>query len=384
MHIKFTQEGSIIKEKILMALAFVLLVCLYAGIIQAQYVPNVINYQGRLTDDMGTPINGTTQIAFRILDADTVNAVYLWGETLNNVQVNNGYYNVQLGSLANPLQPSNLSGTTLYLQITVGGEILRPRTMLTSVPFAHRAGSVSNNSIGSAQVQYKSLGADDIQDVFVLNTGDTITGNLQCTAGLQVGASVVVGGNVIAGSFIGDGSGLNNIPAPSQLWEESIANIYYSDGDVAIGNEYSLGWMLRVDGTAGKPGGGSWGDSSDARLKRNIRDIDSREALEKLLQIKGVNYEWINPDVHQEGVHAGVIAQNLEDIFPGWVQEIEPQDKDRELVPQGEKVKSISFPHDFNAYLIEALRAQQQQIDQLEDQVQTLKQDLDDIKRKEM
>jgi hypothetical protein len=114
---------------------------------------------------------------------------------------------------------------------------------------------------------------------------------------------------------------------------------------------------LHVNGSAGKPGGGSWADSSDARLKENINSIDGREALDLLNQLQGVTFEWVNPEEHSAGTRAGLLAQDVEKVFPGWVEEYEAQGSDAALIPEGEKAKSVHFPHDFNAYVIESIKA---------------------------
>jgi hypothetical protein len=128
-----------------------------------------------------------------------------------------------------------------------------------------------------------------------------------------------------------------------------------STGRVGIGTT-SPGYKLHVNGSAGKPGGGSWSDSSDARLKENVNHIDGREALDLLNQLQGVTFEWVNPEQHSAGTRAGLLAQELEEVFPDWVEEYEVQGSDKELIPEGEKAKAVHFPHDFNAYVIEAIK----------------------------
>ncbi len=118
------------------AVFFGSLVLNYAAL--AQSVPPLLNYQGRLTDDTGLPVDGSREMHFALLDADTLSAGVLWSETHTSVQVGKGIYHVILGSV-NPLPPSALSGSTAYLEVRVGGEVLRPRSLLTSVPFAHKA-----------------------------------------------------------------------------------------------------------------------------------------------------------------------------------------------------------------------------------------------------
>jgi hypothetical protein len=119
---------------------------------------------------------------------------------------------------------------------------------------------------------------------------------------------------------------------------------------------WSPGYKLHVNGSAGKPGGGSWSDSSDARLKEDIHPIDGRQALDLLNQLQGVTFEWINPEEHSAGTRAGLVAQDVEKVFPDWVERYDPQGSDAELIPEGEKAKAIHFPHDYNAYMIEAVK----------------------------
>jgi hypothetical protein len=52
-------------------------------------------------------------------------------------------------------------------------------------------------------------------------------------------------------------------------------------------------YNLSVNGTAGKTGGKAWPNYSDGRLKENIGPLDG--ALEKITQLRGITYQWINP-----------------------------------------------------------------------------------------
>jgi hypothetical protein len=129
-----------------------------------------------------------------------------------------------------------------------------------------------------------------------------------------------------------------------------------SGNQVGIGTD-TPGFKLEVDGSAGKPGGGTWSNSSDARLKKDVAAIDGREALDLFAQLQGVTFQWINPEQHSAGTHAGLLAQDLEKVFPTWVDVCAVQGSDADLIPEGEKAKAIHFPHDFNAYTIEAIKA---------------------------
>lgn len=92
-----------------------------------------------------------------------------------------------------------------------------------------------------------------------------------------------------------------------------------SSGNVGIGTS-APSFLLHVDGSAGKPGGGSWSVASDARLKTNVAELDG--ALAKLLELRGVTYEYKDPAaIHElEGEQAGFLAQEVERVFPEWVE----------------------------------------------------------------
>ena len=69
--------------------------------------------------------------------------------------------------------------------------------------------------------------------------------------------------------------------------------------------------------------GGSCTCSSDARLKNNIQPLAEAAAIDRLLRLKGVTFEWKNPADHQNhtGEQTGVIAQDVKEVFPDWVGE---------------------------------------------------------------
>jgi hypothetical protein len=105
----------------------------------------------------------------------------------------------------------------------------------------------------------------------------------------------------------------------------------------------SPGFKLHVNGDAGKPGGGSWSVASDARLKQNVQPL--RGVLDKLLQLHGVSFEYRDPTAIHElpGQRLGLIAQEVEPVFPDWV----------ETGPDGMKRLTV---RGFEALTIEALR----------------------------
>ena len=70
---------------------------------------------------------------------------------------------------------------------------------------------------------------------------------------------------------------------------------------------------------------GQWtgGTSSDRRLKENITNMNSSDALTKVTQLQGVSYTWKNEvqkkygtGAYPEGTHHGFIAQDVKIVWP--------------------------------------------------------------------
>jgi hypothetical protein len=76
---------------------------------------------------------------------------------------------------------------------------------------------------------------------------------------------------------------------------------------------------LNVTGSATKPGGGFWTAASDVRLKKSVRSL--KGALEKLLRLRGVSFEWKDPQQQGNltGEQMGLVAQEVEEVFPEWI-----------------------------------------------------------------
>lgn len=114
-------------------------------------------------------------------------------------------------------------------------------------------------------------------------------------------------------------------------------------GRVGIGTTNTQGFTLAVSGSAAKIGGGSWSIFSDARLKKNVAALDG--TLDKLLALRGVSFEYAQPDdkLMPAGQQVGFVAQEVETVFPDWVDEAE----------NGYKFVTVKG---FEALTVEALR----------------------------
>jgi hypothetical protein len=100
-------------------------------------VPRLINYQGRLTDTSGNPLNGTYTVVFRIYDVATAGSP-LWQGTYS-VSIQKGIFNVLLGDINDAgFNFANLNfDKQYYLGIKVGSDAeMTPRQLIASSGYA--------------------------------------------------------------------------------------------------------------------------------------------------------------------------------------------------------------------------------------------------------
>ena len=109
----------------------------------------------------------------------------------------------------------------------------------------------------------------------------------------------------------------------------------------------------------------SYGSLSDIKIKENI--VDATPKLDDLLKVRIRNYNIIGQEVKQ----IGVIAQELEEIFPSMVDENQDRDNDGNLLETTTKGVKYSV---FVPILIKSIQEQQSQIESLKAEIQTLKQ----------
>lgn len=117
---------------------------------------------------------------------------------------------------------------------------------------------------------------------------------------------------------------------------------------------------------------------SDFNLKKDIQPIEN--ALDKILQLQGVSFKWDKEmwrDKAKENPEGeiGVIAQEVEKVVPEVVREFEifPKyyEKDKEISEQKITVKGVKYEN-LVALLIEGMKEQQKQIDDLKEQIKRL------------
>ncbi len=143
---------------------------------QARLAPRMLNYQGYLTDTQGNPVtNPSASMTFAIFDAASAGN-QKWSEIQSSVAIDKGIFNVLLGSVM-PIPDSVFTNSTSrYLQLTVGGQVLFPRTQIVSLPYAY-------TSIYSDTAAYARVSAPD--NDWIRSNGKVYPFNVTDTVGIR-------------------------------------------------------------------------------------------------------------------------------------------------------------------------------------------------------
>jgi hypothetical protein len=133
-------------RNLLLATAAVLLL---SGLVFGE-IPQVMGYQGRVTDNGGNPVaDGNYTMRFQIYDDATAGSL-LWDSNDQSVAVSGGVFSVELGESPQP----NLALTfdqDYWLLVTYDGEAQTPRRRLGSVGYAYMAsGLVPGTEVAGA------------------------------------------------------------------------------------------------------------------------------------------------------------------------------------------------------------------------------------------
>ena len=139
-------------------------------------------------------------------------------------------------------------------------------------------------------------------------------------------------------------------------------------GRVGIG-KIDPGYLLEVNGSAGKPGGGSWSNSSDERLKDITGNYDA--GLNEIVALRPVTfyYKEGNPrSLPNDDEYVGFIAQEVQEIFP-------------EAVSEGSDGYLDFNMHPVNVALVNAVKELKTKNDALEAENDSLRKDIEKIKR---
>lgn len=192
-------------------------------------VPEIISYQGILSDSNGAPLTGIYNLTVRIYDEE---GAEIWHESHTEVAVNGGVFNIHLGSVI-PFGATVDFSIPYWLGVSInGGTELTPRTQFTSVGTALMAKRVMDGGIPAGMVAAFAMPTAPAQ--WLVCNGQAVSRteypNLFAAIGTMYGA--------------GDGSTTFNLPDYRGYFLRGWDNGRGADPDAASRSD-------RGDGTAG-------------------------------------------------------------------------------------------------------------------------------------
>lgn len=302
-----------------------------------------------------------TGVGYRALEYNTANgntAVGMMASYLNQ----SGTYNTSAGMQALYNNRYGSHNTVMGYQAQVGGSNISDNVAIGAF-------ALKNNSFGAQNVAVGKYALENNSSSFNVAVGydalGSLSGMFNTAIGFGAGNNITSGtGNIIIGSgtTVPNGS-TNTLNIGNMIYGNNSAGI----PKVGIGAYAPGSYRLFVNGNLGVNGyayaknfGGYLYSYSDKKWKKNIRPLEN--SLEKILSMQGVSYEFKVdefPDVLlSEGKQVGLIAQEVEAVFP-------------ELVQDGEKGKSVNYSA-LVAPLIEAVKALNEKVDKQQAYIEEL------------
>ena len=284
-------------------------------------------------------------------EAGEFNAFFGYHAGLNNASTGN--YNTFFGYKA------GIANTTGDFNIAIGVDAAE----------ANQTGS-ANIMIGNSAGENLNGGSRNVMTGQLAGAGIT-TGNGNILLGHMSGWNLETGSENI---FIGTFAGLNYSDVSNELWIGQSPDMMNPNTPVItadlINNKVVINGYLdqnhqnRAFFSYGSAGGTTaWYNDSDLRKKKNIQQIT--EALKKVLELRGVHFEWKDIKNHPEKGQIGFIAQEVIDIIP-------------EVVDSSNDNYSMSYAP-LTALLVEAVKEQQKQIAKQKEELTLLRSDLKNI-----
>jgi len=140
----------------------------------------------------------------------------------------------------------------------------------------------------------------------------------------SAGHLLLMGGNTSLGDFNNSYLTLNGGDAFSDGVAGKSSLIINGGGRTPYGFEFYTNGTRLIGfdgaGAAYKPGGGTWADISDARIKQDVQDYAS--GLAEVVQLRPVTYRFLEETGRDTSkVYTGLIAQEAETVMPEMVRQ---------------------------------------------------------------
>lgn len=282
-----------------------------------------------------------------------------------------GAHNTAIGSLSlssNGVKSFNTAvGSSALSAATTGSS----NTAFGASALGTMTAGTNNTAVGKAAGSSVTVGSDNIFLGYAAGSGLT-TGNANILIGNNAGSAsgsnnIIIGhngapnltgtNNVVIGGSLSSLTGVNDsiifaTAAPSAVERMRIDQ----SGNVGIGTT-APSYRLSVDGiifSTSTVNGTSFVNVSDRRLKKNIVPIS--DALEKILGLRGVEFDWKKDGTHE----LGLIAQEVESVVPDLV------------VTHNTGLKAVKYAN-IVSLLIESTKDMNEKITSLENENKMLK-----------
>jgi hypothetical protein len=298
------------KKHLIHALLLSFCIHLLPAQLHAQVVPQIINYQGRITVS-GSNFSGTGLFKFEIVNGDGSVTYWSTGPGEVAVPVSKGNYSVLLGDTSLSNMPSfetmtdTGSNADIRLRVTFndginGPQLLTPNQRFAAVPFAFSANfaksaafaqnaqnagtltdGTSNVLLGGGYITLDGTShAGPPHDILISPNGDvSIEHRLSTTHGASFGGNIQIGGSTtVTGGLTAYGvcsfgdttahsiTSVNNVTAQGGV----IGGYGSFNGDTYVnGNMYAHNFNVQ----------------SDRTTKENFVPVNNREILEKVASL---------------------------------------------------------------------------------------------------
>ena len=248
-------------------------------------------------------------------------------------------------------------------------------------------GSENNVAVGRTSMYNNQGGSENVAiGAFSMSWSPHVYGNT--AIGYNSGSYASGWNNVIIGHTAGFRSnGHHNVFIGNEAGRDVTGNnqLYIDNGQSSKGaliyghfthryvgiNTTSPTHTLSVNGTAGKPGGGTWATFSDRRMKKDVKPF--KNGLETVLQIQPKFFKYNGKGAYEEDgkEYIGIIAQDIQKVAPYMVETVEGKLNSQDEQP----TKLLQYDPSALVYiLVNAVKEQQQQITSLENRLRRLEQ----------